>query len=190
MRSAKAVAPIKIWKADVGSGVVDVADRTVASSSTNDPPARSPAIVTLEMPLAKATWSSSFGLLPGTPESARLLLNKDVTCATWAFEPLKKAQPPAVNNAAWCRTSIDRFILANLESAKIVPNAKTPDCSVNSAAILTSTIGGVFKASSDQSGGVHCAFMDGHTKFVSNSVDRRVWRASSTRAGGESLSDL
>ena len=31
-------------------------------------------------------------------------------------------KPPAVKNADWCKTSIDRFILAKLEDAKITPN--------------------------------------------------------------------
>ncbi len=41
----------------------------------------------------------------------------------WSFEPLTKAAPPAVKNAAWGKTPIDRFILAKLEDAKIAPNA-------------------------------------------------------------------
>ena len=41
----------------------------------------------------------------------------------WAFEPLTKGALPAVKNDAWCKTSIDRFILAKLEDAKITPNA-------------------------------------------------------------------
>src|SRR6516165_3249158 len=42
----------------------------------------------------------------------------------WSFEPLAKAAPPAVTNSAWCRTPIDRFILAKLEEAKIAPNPR------------------------------------------------------------------
>ncbi len=41
----------------------------------------------------------------------------------WAFEPLVTADPPAVMNGAWCKTPIDRFILAKLEDAKITPNS-------------------------------------------------------------------
>src|SRR5262249_30544897 len=33
----------------------------------------------------------------------------------WSFQPLKTSPPPAVKNSDWCRTSIDRFILAKLE---------------------------------------------------------------------------
>jgi hypothetical protein len=40
----------------------------------------------------------------------------------WSFDPLVNAAPPAVKNSMWCRTSVDRFILAKLEEAKITPN--------------------------------------------------------------------
>jgi hypothetical protein len=33
----------------------------------------------------------------------------------WAFQPIKKSNPPAVKNAAWVRSPIDAFILAKLE---------------------------------------------------------------------------
>jgi prepilin-type N-terminal cleavage/methylation domain-containing protein/prepilin-type processing-associated H-X9-DG protein len=68
----------------------------------------------------------------------------------------------------------------------VTPNGTAPDCSIESRS-ATSTSGGVFKASSHHSGGVNCAFMDGHIRFISNSVDLRVWRGLATRAGGEPL---
>ncbi len=40
----------------------------------------------------------------------------------WAFEPLLKTAAPVVKDGAWGKTSIDRFILAKLEEAKIAPN--------------------------------------------------------------------
>ncbi len=40
----------------------------------------------------------------------------------WAFQPLHEAEPPRVNQASWCRTPIDRFVLAKLESAGLAPN--------------------------------------------------------------------
>ncbi len=39
----------------------------------------------------------------------------------WAFQPPRPVVPPAVANAAWAQTPIDRFILARLESAGITP---------------------------------------------------------------------
>jgi cytochrome c553 len=40
----------------------------------------------------------------------------------WAYQPLKRVQPPEVKDSAWCRTPIDRFIRASQESAGLVPN--------------------------------------------------------------------
>ncbi len=40
----------------------------------------------------------------------------------WAFQPLQSAPPPVVKNPAWCRTTVDRFILARQESAGLAPN--------------------------------------------------------------------
>jgi mono/diheme cytochrome c family protein len=40
----------------------------------------------------------------------------------WSFRPLVRAPLPAVQDAAWCRTPIDRFILAALEARGLAPN--------------------------------------------------------------------
>ena len=40
----------------------------------------------------------------------------------WSFRPLAKPQPPAVKNGAWCRTPIDRFVLAKLDAKGLAPN--------------------------------------------------------------------
>jgi len=43
----------------------------------------------------------------------------------WAFQPLKVSAPPAVHDdSAWCRTPIDRFILAKLEAKGLRPNSE------------------------------------------------------------------
>lgn len=39
----------------------------------------------------------------------------------WSFQPVHESPPPAVRNARWCRTGIDRFILAKLEAAGLQP---------------------------------------------------------------------
>jgi mono/diheme cytochrome c family protein len=41
----------------------------------------------------------------------------------WAFQPVRLPEPPAVKNAAWCKTPIDRFILASLEKQGLGPAA-------------------------------------------------------------------
>jgi len=41
----------------------------------------------------------------------------------WAFQPVKYASPPAVRNKNWAASDIDRFVLAQLEAAKLSPAA-------------------------------------------------------------------
>ncbi|MEA3212811.1 MAG: hypothetical protein QOE70_5868 [Chthoniobacter sp.] len=41
----------------------------------------------------------------------------------WAFQPPQAAPPPAVRNASWPRTDLDRFILAAQEAKGLKPNA-------------------------------------------------------------------
>jgi mono/diheme cytochrome c family protein len=40
----------------------------------------------------------------------------------WSFQPLRRVAPPPVKDESWCKTPIDRFILAKLEAAGIQPN--------------------------------------------------------------------
>jgi hypothetical protein len=48
--------------------------------------------------------------------------------AHWAFQPVKKPALPAVQHTAWCRTEVDRFILAKLEAAGLEPSTEAhPD---------------------------------------------------------------
>ncbi len=39
----------------------------------------------------------------------------------WSVQPVERPDVPAVNNAAWCRTAVDRFILAPLEARRWTP---------------------------------------------------------------------
>ena len=42
----------------------------------------------------------------------------------WAYQPVKKPELPRVNNAAWVRSPIDRFVLARLEQSGVSPSAE------------------------------------------------------------------
>ncbi|MDX1983894.1 MAG: PSD1 and planctomycete cytochrome C domain-containing protein [Bryobacteraceae bacterium] len=44
----------------------------------------------------------------------------------WAFRPVARPQPPAVNGKAWARTAIDRFIMEKLEAKGLKPVAAAP----------------------------------------------------------------
>ncbi len=70
----------------------------------------------------------------GAPYDAPLLAKEVATAWTrktitpesrkfWSFQPLKRVEPPAVQNKDWVRTPLDRFILAKLEAAHLQPNA-------------------------------------------------------------------
>lgn len=39
----------------------------------------------------------------------------------WSFQPIRAATPPAVQDAAWVRQPLDRFVLAGIEAAKARP---------------------------------------------------------------------
>lgn len=41
----------------------------------------------------------------------------------WAFQPLARPSPPEVQDSAWVRTPVDRFIRARQEAARVTPNA-------------------------------------------------------------------
>ncbi len=41
----------------------------------------------------------------------------------WSYRALRAVDLPAVKDATWCRTPVDRFILAGLEARAILPNA-------------------------------------------------------------------
>jgi hypothetical protein len=45
----------------------------------------------------------------------------DAQKSFWSFKPFKRSPLPAVKNAAWCKTPVDRFILAKLEAKSLKP---------------------------------------------------------------------
>ncbi|NBV25030.1 MAG: DUF1549 domain-containing protein [Proteobacteria bacterium] len=61
---------------------------------------------------------------PRTGEVAKARREINVTQSRdyWAFRPLKPVTVPAVKNAAWAKTPIDRFILAGMEKAGVTPS--------------------------------------------------------------------
>ena len=40
----------------------------------------------------------------------------------WSFKPLLSSGPPAVKNAQWPRKTVDRFLLAKMEGARVKPS--------------------------------------------------------------------
>ncbi len=68
---------------------------------------------------------------------------------------------------------------ATLFFAAAAPNASSADCATHLAGVLT--------ARSHHPGGVNASMADGSARFVKSSISVDVWRALSTRAGGEVL---
>lgn len=55
------------------------------------------------------------------PEQAVAPGQSDAARRHWAFQPLQQAPVPAVKNAAWAKTPVDRFVLAKLEANGLRP---------------------------------------------------------------------
>lgn len=60
------------------------------------------------------------------------------------------------------------------------PNAHDLDCVINSNPEV-----GYTGARAHHGAGVNVLFLDGSTRFISDSVELNVWRAMATRSGGE-----
>ena len=48
-------------------------------------------------------------------------LDRDESSAWWSFRPLRKSDPPTINDPSWPLSPIDRFILAGLEAKGLKP---------------------------------------------------------------------
>jgi cytochrome c553 len=59
---------------------------------------------------------------PRDPDSWTTATVSDKARDFWSLKPLAQVQPPAVNNEAWVRNPIDRFILAAAEAKGLSPN--------------------------------------------------------------------
>lgn len=58
----------------------------------------------------------------GAPWPASATAEQRPAATHWAFQPIRNPPLPAVRDAAWCRTPIDRFILARLEAEQVRPS--------------------------------------------------------------------
>lgn len=70
------------------------------------------------------------------------------------------------------------------------PNWKGQDCGNWSAISDTPGEHAIMSARSRHTGGAHALLADGSVRFVSENVDRGVWKAAGTRAGGETAVDF
>ena len=69
-------------------------------------------------------WPDSKPTVTATePDKERTFTREEK--AYWAFQRVRKPEPPQVRGADWCRNPIDRFLLANMEAAGVKPAAAT-----------------------------------------------------------------
>jgi hypothetical protein len=65
--------------------------------------------------------ASRFSIALKAPPAPIHLKFTDAEKKFWAYQPVRDPAPPAVKNAAWVKSPIDRFILARLESQGLSP---------------------------------------------------------------------
>lgn len=58
-------------------------------------------------------------------ERSAVGLDWEARLTHWLWQPVGDPEPPAVDDAAWVRSDVDRFVLAKLEQAGLAPAAET-----------------------------------------------------------------
>ena len=71
-------------------------------------------ILALSLPLVAAPPDQRIRVALDTPEATPAVVH-------WSFAPVSEPEPPRVRDTAWPTRSVDRFILARLESAQLKP---------------------------------------------------------------------
>src|SRR4051812_26581021 len=66
-----------------------------------------------------------FSIVAGGFDAAGAAENASIDKTShWSFQPVKRAQAPAVRDTAWARNDADRFILARLEKEGLKPSSE------------------------------------------------------------------
>jgi hypothetical protein len=68
---------------------------------------------------AGATWPEA-AKAPAAVTSGEYVIRPEQR-AFWSFQPLRKTEPPAIQDTGWAKTNIDRFVLARLDKEKLKP---------------------------------------------------------------------
>jgi cytochrome c553 len=72
---------------------------------------------------ALATWVRNGTAWPSHPVAPKAAVTRITPeqRSWWSFQPVRKPAPPAVKDAKWAATPIDRFVLARLEAGNLKP---------------------------------------------------------------------
>jgi uncharacterized protein DUF1549/uncharacterized protein DUF1553/cytochrome c len=71
--------------------------------------------------IALVQWVKA-GAPGGTKEATTQRPTPNAQRPLWSLQPLKRPPLPPVKNPAWCRTPVDRFVLAKLEAKRLKPS--------------------------------------------------------------------
>jgi hypothetical protein len=67
-------------------------------------------------------WINAGAPAPGDDTAQSPTARADMARRHWAFQPVRDLPPPAVRDPSWCRSSVDRFVLAKLEEKGVFPS--------------------------------------------------------------------
>lgn len=73
---------------------------------------------------ALSSWIQSGAPWPASSKTASVSTLKTQIQTHWAFQPIRLPAIPPVRHTAWATNPIDRFVLAKLEAANIIPSPK------------------------------------------------------------------
>jgi len=106
--------------------------------------------------------------------------------AMWEFSDARSTTPAACESrgsGSWYRVRAEKWIMGNygntIYNHAYRPNADRWDC------MNITQQSGLLSARSHHVGGVNAAACDGSVRYVTDDIDLAVWRALSTRGGGE-----
>ena len=110
-----------------GNGVSSPLRQRVAASDKMAMPPKGPPLTVAELALLTC-WLDAGAPYPQGTGPVASIDDEDKSSVTsadaafWAFAPLHRSAPPAVQNKAWSRTLVDPFVLSKLEAQGLAPN--------------------------------------------------------------------
>ncbi|MGE0377795.1 MAG: PSD1 and planctomycete cytochrome C domain-containing protein [Planctomycetaceae bacterium] len=72
-----------------------------------------------------APWPAAPESGAAAPDGSAEAFDLEQRAEHWSFQPLARPAIPSVQNSEWCRTPVDRFLLAKMEAEGITPAAET-----------------------------------------------------------------
>jgi mono/diheme cytochrome c family protein len=96
-------------------------DDDVSAMPPNQPRLSDPVLADLTAWIRRGAFDPRDGKLTRRNEAAEWESEYRSRLEWWSLGPLSEADPPAVKQASWARTDVDRFVLAKLEANRLEP---------------------------------------------------------------------